>query len=528
MASLFQLMDSLANPAFAARFDVEPVETCDVLVVGYGAAGAVAAIEAARGGARVLLVEKMLDPGGISILSAGGVRAATDADSAFDYLVATCGGRTDSTVLRALAEGMVIVPDYLRTLAQADDAVIRVDAALGNYPFPGFDCLAYAEVQSIPGFDETGEYLAARPFRPGCKLFKMLADNVTREAGIAVWLETQVTRLLRHPDGAIAGATARRAGRAVTIRASQAVILTCGGFEADPAMQRQYLVSDQVVPGSFRGNTGDGVRMAQQVGADLWHMWHYHGPYGFRHSDPDYPFGIYTKLLPMWTPEHVDRPLPRMAWIIVDQNARRYTNEYPPYVSDTGVRQFDHFEPQQYRHSRLPSVLVFDEVARKLYPMGRSITNDRHAHYAWSQDNLAEVDNGILQRADSLPALAVLLGIDPDALDATVARWNALCAAGADTDFGRRPETMVPIATPPFYAGRLWPVVINTQGGPVHDAQQRVLDPFGEPIEGLYAAGELGSVFGHVYMAGGNLAECIVGGRNAARSAVALLRRATR
>ena len=76
------------------------------------------------------------------------------------------------------------------------------------------------------------------------------------------------------------------------------------------------------------------------------------------------------------------------------------------------------------------------------------------------------------------------------------------------------------LATPPFYAARLWPVVINTQGGPVHDARQRVLDPFGRPVPRLYAAGELGSVFGHVYLAGGNLAECFVGGRNAARSAL--------
>jgi hypothetical protein len=261
--------------------------------------------------------------------------------------------------------------------------------------------------------------------------------------------------------------------------------------------------------------------MAQQAGADLWHMWHYHGPYGFRHSDPAYPFGIYTKQLPMWTPGHA-RALPPMAWIVVDQTGRRYVNEYPPYVSDTGVRQFDHFDPTHYRHPRLPSFLLFDEAGRKLYPMGRSITNDRDSHYEWSADNLAEVANGILQRADSLAELAVLLGVDAAALQESVARWNAQCDAGSDGDFGRPPATMRPISCPPYYAGRLWPVVINTQGGPVHDEQQRVLDPFGVPIAGLYAAGELGSVFGHVYMAGGNLAECVVGGRNAARSAVRL------
>jgi hypothetical protein len=248
-------------------------------------------------------------------------------------------------------------------------------------------------------------------------------------------------------------------------------------------------------------------------------MWHYHGPYGMRHTDPSYPYGLYAKLLPMWTPERSTAPLPSMAWIIVDQAGRRYVNEYPPYLSDTGVRQFDHYDPQTFRHPRLPSFLVFDEAGRKRYPMGRAITNDRDHHYAWSADNLREVQNGILRRADSIDALARLIGVEPDALRETVDRWNTDCARGQDTQFGRRPETMVALVEPPFYVAALYPVVINTQGGPVHDARQRVLDPYGVAIPGLYAAGELGSVFGHVYMAGGNLAECFVGGAIAGREA---------
>ena len=78
---------------------------------------------------------------------------------------------------------------------------------------------------------------------------------------------------------------------------------------------------------------------------------------------------------------------------------------------------------------------------------------------------------------------------------------------------------MIPVAKPPFFWGEVWPVVSNTQGGPAHDERQRVLDAFGEPIPGLYAAGELGSVFGHLYMSGGNLAECFIGGRIAGREA---------
>jgi hypothetical protein len=354
-----------------------------------------------------------------------------------------------------------------------------------------------------------------------------LADNVDKlvsEGRITVMLNTAARRLLRAGDGSIGGVEVQCGqdpdGQRLQIRARAGVILTCGGFEADEELKKQFLVSTPAITSGFRGNTGDGIRMAQQVGAALWHMWLYHGPYGMRHTDPDYPFGFYAKLLPMWTPERTTKPLPKMAWIIVDQNARRYVDEYQPYMSDTGVRQFDHFDPKTYSHPRLPSFLLFDEAGRKLYPMGRSITNDREAHYEWSADNLKEVENGILIKADTVEALADQLGLDADALQQTVDRWNASVAQGTDDEFGRKPETLMPLNTPPYYAARLWPLVINTQGGPVHDSDQRVLDAFGEPIPGLYAAGELGSVFGHVYMAGGNLAECFVGGRRAAQSAM--------
>ena len=57
-----------------------------------------------------------------------------------------------------------------------------------------------------------------------------------------------------------------------------------------------------VLTAANRFNTGDGIRMAQEVGADLWHMWHFHGSYGFRHPDPDYPYGIRVKRFPDWVP----------------------------------------------------------------------------------------------------------------------------------------------------------------------------------------------------------------------------------
>jgi predicted oxidoreductase len=139
--------------------------------------------------------------------------------------------------------------------------------------------------------------------------------------------------------------------------------------------------------------------------------------------------------------------------------------------------------------------------------------------FDWSADNTAEIELGILRRAASVAELARLIDVDAGILADSIARWNQACAHKEDAEFGRPPSSMMMIAEPPFYAAKLWPIVSNTQGGPRHDEAQRVIDPFGAPIPRLYAAGELGSAFGHLYMSGGNLAECFIGGRIAGREA---------
>ena len=112
-------------------------DSADVVVVGYGYAGAVAAIEAHDAGASVLILEKMPDPGGISITSGGNVRIVDDAEQGFQYLKATNDGTTPDSVLRALAVGMQQMPAYFDKLAKASGAVVDRRQADGNYPFPG-------------------------------------------------------------------------------------------------------------------------------------------------------------------------------------------------------------------------------------------------------------------------------------------------------------------------------------------------------------------------------------------------------
>jgi succinate dehydrogenase/fumarate reductase flavoprotein subunit len=501
-------------------------EHADVVVVGYGYAGAVAALEAQAAGADVLLIEKMPDPGGISITSGGNVRTVADAEEGFRHLRALCSGTTPDDVLRALAAGMKEMPDYFEKLCKANGATVDRRQADGNYPYPGTKTFGYVSIERVPNFDPERSYPFVSSYVPihraaGVRLFKVIEDNI-RLRKVRVLLSTPAQRLIVGEGRDVRGVAAVRDGKRVRIKARRAVVLACGGFEASAEMQAQYWQEKPVLNAAFMGNTGDGIRMAQAAGAALWHMWHYHGVYGFKHPDPSYPFGIRPKRLPDWIPGEAARADVKVPWIIIDRRGRRYMNEYQPYTQDTTWRAMATFDGHAMSYPRIPSYMIMDEPGRGAYPIVSPTFNDRRFTFTWSEATLRDLEANILHKANSTGELAALMKIDEQVLRTTVADWNDACARGDDAGHGRPPSSMVKIATPPFYYAEVWPVCSNTHGGPVHDAEQRVLGPFGEPIPRLFAAGELGGVFGHLYISGGNLAECFVGGWTAGRNAARL------
>src|SRR5579859_6414656 len=203
----------------------------DVVVVGYGYAGAVAAIEAKKAGADVLLIEKMPDPGGISITSGGNVRIVDDAEQGLHYLRATNGGTTPDSVLRALAVGMTQMPDYLERLCKVNGATVDRRQADGNYPFPGTETWGYVSVKHIPDFDAEKSYPFVSSYVPihraaGVRLFKVIEDNIQARK-VPVMLSTPVKRLITGDGREVRGVQAEHDGTLINIKARRAVILAC-------------------------------------------------------------------------------------------------------------------------------------------------------------------------------------------------------------------------------------------------------------------------------------------------------------
>lgn len=482
----------------------------DILVAGCGYAGAAAAIFAHDAGNRVLLLEKMPNPGGLSMLSGGFAVICDDPNEAVTYLKHTCGGRTGGDVLWAFAEGMTWLPDFYRELAKANGAQVEVRRRRGaTYPLPGWETFGEIYVPAIPNF--TG-FPWGKGMRGGARLFKILYDNL-RLRQVNMHCGMTVRRVLTNGIGEVSGVEASYNGRPLSIKARKGVVLATGGFEFDEEL-KDHFVQAKPVYGIYRGNTGDGIRMAQQVGAKLWHMWHIHSGYGFKYDE--FPIAFRTMI------SGTRRPDRTMPWILLDKRGKRFMNEYPPAIQDSSIRALEYFDADAQDYPRIPCYLIFDERGRKLGPIGFCPINDPDISYSWSEDNSQEIERGWVKRTETIRHLAEIIGVDPDAVQESVIRWNYLCEKGADTDFGRLPGTMIPIKEPPYYGMQAWPIVSNTQGGPEHNSRQQILNVEGKPIPRLYAAGELGSLFGHLYLEAGNVAECFVGARIAVEDACGL------
>src|SRR5712692_1291897 len=482
----------------------------DVVVAGYGYAGGVAAMTAHDAGARVAIFEKMAHFGGNSILSGGSCAAGTEYGATLAYVKRTCADNTDDEIIETFARGMVELPGLLTRLANEVGFEVVIDRRGGTYPFPGSEQLLAIHVTRN---DKYTGFPWAKGVRAGGTLFWVLAEHVRLRDAIAVRYNAPVRELLTDENGRVAGVVVEVEGQRRNVLARRAVVLCTEGFEHNERLLRHYLQIQNALAMSPLGNTGDGILMAQKVGAALWHMWHVHGGYGFRF--PDLPIAL-RHTYPGFRNEER-----RMPWIAVDRFGRRFMDEYPPAPQDTPIRALEYYDPDIQDYPRIPCYLVFDEEGRKQGPVADPKSNDERITFQWSEDNLAEVEKGYILRSDTVAGLAELLKIDAESLCETVERWNANCQLGVDRDFRRPPGTVMPLQTPPFYAIAAWPIITNTQGGAVHNARQQVLDPYQQPIPRLYKAGEMGSLFGHLYMLAGNNSECIIGGQIAGRNAAA-------
>lgn len=461
----------------------------DIVVIGGGGAGLVAAITAAEQGARVVLFESEEELGGSTQLSAGVFNAAgtrvqatlkveDSVDALYHHYMDLNQWRLQPGLIRTFCEQATPTLEWLISLG------VEVPATLsGDAHTPG---LYKAGVESIP----RGHV----PVDQGLGIVQAL-DRERRRLGVEAILGTRVERLL-FEDGRVTGVVAD--GLEVEV---DAVVVASGGFAHNRDLVAELYpqalkAGDDLFVVAAPGSRGDAIELGREVGADL--------------AGQGWGLLLVTAYFQRY--HHWQSGFPPKSRVYVDSSGRRFIDEDASYAIAAGI-----FED----HGGW-GWAIFDETAR----------NGLAAGYAdWTPTRIEEeVREGRSHRADSLEELARIIDVPAENLLTTVQRWNQQLPDGEDPDFLRH-VTLVdhavdphcdPIATPPFYAVRVLPdQLVCTHAGLRIDASARVLDTTGRAIPGLYAAGEAsGGILGERYVGGGNsIASALTFGRIAGRTA---------
>lgn len=457
----------------------------DVVVIGFGGAGASAAIEAADAGAKVLVLEKAptTAAGGNTRLSGQQVLSPTDVEAALAYFDEIFAGYTyDKELVRATTEGMHAIGDWMLYLNSELD--------LQQIVYPEFPEVAGSETMRcwlIDGERSTG------------KVWKLLADSVdARAEKIDVWYESPALELIQDETDMVIGVVADHEGETVRIKAENGVVMAMGGYENNQEMIQNYYHMLYAYPKGTVYNTGDGVIMAQKVGAALWNMNNPAGPdLNFKDPDSNVYYG-YSLAMTFGS----------RSTIFVGPDGTRFINE----AQMTRHGKLYNHGTWQTANTVLPAYAIFDEACFTAAPVTTS--------GGWSSDNMTELEKGWIVKADTLAELAEKIGVDASGLEKTLTRYNWYCEQGEDYEFGRSAKTLVPLSVEgPYYAMKLTPTLTNTQGGAVRNANCEVIDLDGNVIAHLYSAGEFGSMYAHGYNGGGNVSEALATGRIAGANA---------
>lgn len=486
-------------------------ETVDVLICGYGCAGASAAIEArdSAPSARILIVEKAPEEfaGGNCRVSGQSMLISKNKAALLDYQrTMSLANPVSEEMLDTWADRMINLEPWIQQVAaDADQEFLRGTGftdreAVLEFPELGAaEAVAYTStILPIP----SGVWLA-------------LKANVEKR-NVPIWFESRLVDLIQDPDTLeVFGAWIEQNGVRKAIRAERGVIVAIGGYEASPQMQRDYYGLSNVTPLGTPYNTGDGLRIMQKAGADMWHL-----------RNQGQSGGVWPGILRPGQKTSYLRNfmLPAFSWFDIDRQGRRFYNE-------ANELQLTHYKEKQ--HGRFVDVplnlahpvhMIFDESTRQAGKLVLEVMTWAAVVVGeeWSEDNSKEIEAGLIHKADTIAELAAKIGVDPAVLEEEVARYNAGCAEGHDDNFERNPETLLPVVNGPFYALPITPSIVCTGGGARRDMDGHVFGHNDQVIPRLFEAGELGSMFSDLYQNGSYLTEAMITGRAAARSALAL------
>ena len=439
----------------------------DVIIVGAGGAGLSAAVMAAREGASVAVLEKMSEPGGNTVRATAMYNCVDDKlqhplgiyDSEEDFYNETYNGGYQKAK-----------PELVRILtSQADEGKLFLEELGLQFDTVIDNCLG--------GKIARGHYSLAHN---GTDYVQVLWQ-ACNDLGVDFYLNTKANELIMAQDSVI-GVEAYRKGETIEFYANNGVVLASGGFGQNVEMRMYYNrnLTGELLCSNAPGATGDGIIMASKIGASLINM-EYIELYPMGDS---YDGGLRNSI-----PNVINKG------ILVNQQGQRF-------VREDGARD-------------VLSQAILDQKGSYAY----SIVDDDFEIFADDRSYLEGlVLMGYVEKANSIDELAQLIDIDADILINTIDQYNQSVALKSDC-LGR--ETLInAIDKPPFYANMKKPTIHHTLGGIEINEMAQVLNQDKQPINGLFAAGEVtGGIHGANRLGGNSFPDMIVFGRIAGKNA---------
>jgi fumarate reductase flavoprotein subunit len=447
----------------------------DVVVIGCGAAGLSAAIEAADRGARVIVIESEPSPAGSTRLSAG--------YAAFCETDLAPGSREE------------LYLDLLEAHhGDHDEALVRlyVDHAAAAYRRLLELGVRFAGTFQFAHMHQAwGHEIAGSGVHGGAELGRLL-EIAARERGISIMTRSRARRLLRDEQGRVDTVMVDTPAGTLRFAATRAVVLASGGFTRNLALIRNHgrPGTERILAITGAGSRGDGLIMALALGADTAYLTAGIAPTG--PADPATGKGAM---------------LVYSGAVIMNRDGQRFCDESGLYndISWAALEQPDGLIFQ-----------IYDEAIRQAHlgtMLGRVLSG-----YAEHKADTLEQLLGLLQQA---------AGLDAEQAQLEIAAYNRAVRRGEDPGFGRRhlvgtAGTPPAIASGPFYGIVTVPGTTHFNGGLKVDVALRVIDVFGEPVAGLYAAGEVtGGFHGAGYLSASHVGMALIFGQLAGQNAAA-------
>ncbi|MCL2151161.1 MAG: FAD-binding protein [Coriobacteriia bacterium] len=454
-----------------------------------------------RGGASVIVVEKApeAEAGGNSRVSAQAVWTPSEIEATIRYF------KEIATDYHLIDMPDAVVEAFINEAAKNAEWLIEqtgLDIAVVNS----------IEYPNAPSSDLARQSCMAMP-KDGLGL-SIIWDALMAKAqstDITFQFEAPMTDLVFSPEGEAVGIITEN----FAVAANKGIVICSGGFENNEAMCANYLR----YPALFWGtpyNTGDAHQICQRYDIDFWHM---------NSATPGTRIGL---SMPGQEAKYDRISLDfeftaSTAFFWVDKYGQRFMNEKNEYMHGYGRDEIFYVDGMKMEWPRLPLWQVFDESSvAELTRNKRSGWLELVGDINISNALAAEIAAGVVFKADSPEGLAEQAGLDVSAFVAAFNEYNGFALAGDDPGFGRDAARMTALQSPPYYIAQVFPVMVNTNGGPRRNEQAQILRTDGSPVPRLFSAGEFGSVWAWFYQGGGNVSECLAFGRIAGCNAAAL------